>query len=110
MATKRKAGRGRKPPGPWRQIIDECVGKALSNSFRQQILWIVNERATSASEIAEELGETLNKVCHHIKVLRDAKCIDVAFTRTVGNRVQNFYKANSRAFLDDVDWPKCPRA
>lgn len=108
MAAKSRAARGRKPPRPWRQIIDECVGKALSNSFRQQILWIINERPASPSEIAEELGETLNKVCHHIDVLKDAKCIELAYTRTIGNRVQRFYRANSRAFLDDVEWPKVP--
>jgi hypothetical protein len=108
MAVRKKATRGRKPPRPWRQIIDECVGKALSNSFRQQILWIINEGAVSPSEIAKELGETLNKVCHHIGVLKRAKCIELAFTRTVGNRVQHFYKANSRAFLDDVEWPSVP--
>jgi DNA-binding transcriptional ArsR family regulator len=110
MEAKKRAAKGRKPPRSWRQIIDECVGKALSNSFRQQILWIVNERAASPSEIAEELGETLNKVCHHIDVLKDAKCIELAFTRTIGNRVQHFYKANSRAFLDDVEWPKVPES
>jgi predicted ArsR family transcriptional regulator len=107
MAAKAAARRG-KPPRRWRQIIDECVGKALSNSFRQQILWIINERPASPSEIAQELGETLNKVCHHVDVLKNANCIEVAYTRVVGNRVQRFYKANSRAFLDDVEWPKVP--
>jgi hypothetical protein len=108
MAVRKKAAKGRKPSRPWRSIIDDCVGKALSNSFRQQILWIMNERAASASEIADEMGETLNKVCHHIEVLKSAKCIDVAFTRKVGNRLQHFYKANARAFLDDAEWPKVP--
>lgn len=110
MAAKKKGGapRGRKPRRPWRQIIDECVGKALSNSFRQQILWIINERVSSPTEIATELGESLSKVCHHIKVLKEAKCIELAHTRIVGNRVQSFYKANARAFLDDVEWPKVP--
>jgi len=110
MAVKKKGANGKKPPRPWRQIIDECVGKALGNSFRQQILWIMNERAASPSEVAEELGETLNKVCHHIDVLKEAKCIELAFTRLVGNRVQHFYRATSRAFLDDVEWPKVPES
>lgn len=110
MAPKKYIASERKPPGPWRQIIDESIGKALGNSFRQQILWILNERAASPSEIAKELGETLNKVCHHIKVLKDAKCIELADTRTIGNRIQRFYKANSRAFLEGTEWPKVPES
>src|SRR4029077_7770220 len=110
MPAQRNAANKRRLPRPWRQIIDECVGKALGNSFRQQILWIFNERAASPSEVAVELGETLNKVCHHIKVLKDAKCIELAFTRIVGNRVQHFYKANSRAFLEGTESPKIPES
>ena len=106
MSARRSTGR--KPPYHWRQVIDECVGKALGNSFRQQILWILNERPTSQSEVAKETGEGMNKVGHHFKVLRDAKCIEVAFSRMVGNRVQHFYKANSRAFLEGAEWPKIP--
>jgi DNA-binding transcriptional ArsR family regulator len=95
-------------PGGWRRIIDECIAKALGNSFRQQILWILNERIASPSEIAAELGESLNKVCHHIVVLRDADCIELAYVKAVGNRLQHFYKATSRAFLDGAEWPSVP--
>lgn len=110
MSAQRNEASKRKPPRPWRQIIDECVGKALGNSFRQQILWIFNERAASPSEISLELNETLNKVCHHVNVLKEAKCIELAFTRTNGNRVQHFYKATSRAFLEGTEWPKVPES
>lgn len=108
MPSKGDTPKTRRPARKWRQIIDECVGKALANSFRQQILWIFNERIASPSDVADELGEGLSKVCHHIKVLRDAKCIELVHTETVGNRVQHYYKANSRAFLDEVEWRKVP--
>jgi hypothetical protein len=97
-----------RPAKQWRQIIDECVGKALANSFRQQILWIFNERVASPSDIAKELGAGLSKVCHHINVLKDAKCIELDHTKTIGNRVQSYYKANSRALLDELEWKKVP--
>lgn len=92
------------------RIIDADVAKALGNAFRQQILWILNERTASPTEIAKELGETLNKVCHHIEVLEEANCIELAYTRTVGNRIQNFYTATARAFLDDAEWPTVPES
>lgn len=110
MARKIKRAAKRKPGRPWRLVIDGCVGQALGNSFRQQLLWILNEKVASPSELAKELGETLNKVCHHVKVLKNARCIEVAYRQTVGNRVQTFYKATSRAFLDGADWPKVPES
>jgi DNA-binding transcriptional ArsR family regulator len=97
-------------PESWRRIIDECIAKALGNSFRQQILWILNERVASPSEIAVELGESLNRVCHHIAVLEKAACIELAYVKAVGNRLQHFYKATSRAFLDGADWPSVPES
>jgi len=100
----------RKVPASWRRIIDECIAKALGNSFRQQILWILNERVASPSEIATELGENLNRVCHHIGVLTEAECIELAYVKPVGNRLQHFYRATSRAFLDGADWPSVPES
>jgi DNA-binding transcriptional ArsR family regulator len=94
--------------GSWRRIIDEHLALALGNSFRQQLLWILNERVASPSELSKELGESLNKVCHHIDVLKKAGCIELAFKRTVGNRIQHFYRATARAFLDGTEWRKVP--
>jgi DNA-binding transcriptional ArsR family regulator len=91
-------------------IIDEDIAKALGHACRQQILWILNDRIASPSEISREIGVSLNSVCHHIRVLLDAKCIDLEFERTVGNRVQHFYKATARAFLDDTEWPNVPES
>lgn len=98
----------REVPGNWRRIIDEQIAKALGNAFRQQILWILNERVASPKEVAAELGADLRKVCNHIDVLRDANCIELAYVKPVGNRIQHFYRATSRAFLDGLDWPSVP--
>jgi DNA-binding transcriptional ArsR family regulator len=109
LMSKSRAKR-QKAPETWRKIIDECIAKALGNAFRQQILWILNERVASPSEIATELGESLNKVCHHISVLEEAACIELAYVRPVGNRLQSFYRATARAFLDGTDWPSVPQS
>jgi DNA-binding transcriptional ArsR family regulator len=107
MAVRRSRAT-REMPGSWRRIIDEQIAKALGNAFRQQILWILNERVASPSEIAADLGIDLRKVCNHIDVLKKAKCIELAHIKLVGNRLQHFYRATSRAFLDDLDWPSVP--
>lgn len=105
-AKKRRATQ--EAAGSWRRIIDERIAKVLGNAFRQQILWILNERVASPSEVAKELGAGLTKVCNHIKVLKDARCIELIYVKPVGNRLQSFYKATSRAFLDGADWPSVP--
>jgi predicted ArsR family transcriptional regulator len=80
----------------------------LASSFRQQILWIFNERVASPSDIAAELGETLNRVAHHIDVLLDADCIERVDQKLVGNRLQSFYKATARAYVGKLEWEKVP--
>lgn len=90
------------------KAIEEHISKALSHYLRVQILWILNERMASASELAEELSAPLNRVSGHIKVLKKAGCIEVADSRVVGNTVQKFYRATARIFLDDTEWPSIP--
>jgi DNA-binding transcriptional ArsR family regulator len=99
---KRRAERRRAKP------VNEQIIKGLGNSIREQIMWILNERIASPSEIAEELSETLNRISHHIKVLKDAECIELAYMRPVGGAVEHFYKATSRVLLDDDEWPVVP--
>lgn len=107
MAVEPNARR-RRPNADWRRVIDESLAKALGDSLRQQILWILNERSASPSEIAVELGETMNRVTYHLKVLKEAGCVEQIEERIRGNNIQRFYKATSRAFLDDTDWPRVP--
>jgi hypothetical protein len=85
MATRKKKAT-REIPGSFRRIIDEYIAKALGNAFRQQILWILNERIASPSEIARELGEDLRKVCGHIDVLKKAGCTCRASTAQIRGR------------------------
>lgn len=92
----------------WRRIIDERLAKVLGSSFRQQILWILNERIASPTELSIELDASMNKVCHHVMMLKKAKCIELVGERPVGNAVEHFYKATARAFLEDMEWPLVP--
>ena len=99
---------GGRPRGGVPPTIDDCVAKVLGNAFRQQILWILNERVASPKEIAKELGETLNRVSRHVKVLKEAGCIELVYERPVGGAVEHFYQASSRALLEDTAWSDVP--
>lgn len=106
MGESKRGGAGGN--GSWPPIINVEVAKALGNVFRQEICWLLNERVASPTDVAKEFGESLNKVCHHMKVLEEAKCIELAYERTIGNRIQHFYQATPRAFLEDKSWPSVP--
>lgn len=65
------------PPEQQRQAqaaFERQVGraKALGDPLRFRIMAILMEREASPAELAEELGESLRKVCYHIEYLRGA--------------------------------------
>jgi DNA-binding transcriptional ArsR family regulator len=102
-AVKQRALRVRPTPA-----IEKHISKAFGHYLRIQILWILNERVASASELAEELSAPLNRISGHIKVLREAECIEVVDQVVVGNAVQKFYRATARVFFDDTEWRAIP--
>ena len=102
-AMKQRALRVRPTEG-----IEEHFLKALGHYLRIQILWILNERVASASELSKALGVPLNRVSNHLKALREAGCVEVVKQIVVRNTVQRFYRASARIFLDETEWPKLP--
>ncbi len=88
--------------------IEKHISKAFGHYVRIQILWILNERIASPSELAKELSEPLNRIGGHIKVLKEAGCIELVDKVIVGNAVQNFYRATARIFFDDTEWRTIP--
>jgi DNA-binding transcriptional ArsR family regulator len=88
--------------------IEKYISKAFGHYVRIQILWILNERVASPSELAEELSEPLNRISGHIKVLMESSCIELVDQVIVGSAVQSFYRATARIFFDDTEWRTIP--
>jgi len=102
-AIKQRALRVRPTPA-----IEKHISKAFGHYLRIQILWILNERVASPSELAIALNEPLNRISGHIRVLREAGCIELADQVIRGHVVQNFYRATARIFFDDTEWRAIP--
>ncbi len=102
-SIKRRALRVRPTPA-----IEKHISKAFGHYVRIQILWILNERIASPSELATELSEPLNRISGHIKVLKEVGCIELVDQVIVGSAVQNFYRATARVFFDDTEWRTIP--
>ena len=100
MATKTKA----------RDAVDPRLIKALAHPLRSNILAILNERVASPNQLSQELEEGLSQVSYHVKVLKDYDCIELVDTKQRRGAVEHFYRATTRAFLDDKDWAQLPQS
>jgi DNA-binding transcriptional ArsR family regulator len=87
---------------------EQRLFKALAHPLRFQALMILNERIASPNELSKELGEGLGQVSYHVKVLLESNCIELVRTTPRRGAVEHYYRATSRAFLDDAEWAKLP--
>ena len=91
-----------------REIVDQKVIKALAHPVRARALAILNERTASPNEIAKELEQGVGHVSYHINVLKKCECIELVDTAPRRGAVEHYYRATSRAFIDDEAWRRLP--
>ena len=100
------AGGRPSPPDDW----DTRLAKALAHPLRVKILELLNRRVGSPRDIADELGAKLGDVGYHTRMLRDYGVVELVETRRRRGAVQHFYRATTRAVLDDEQWAQLPLA
>jgi DNA-binding transcriptional ArsR family regulator len=96
------------PPSSRR--LDTKTAKALAHPLRQRILLELERGVASPNEISQALEEPLNLVAYHVRILREAKCIELVSRRQVRGAIEHFYRPTSRTLLDDVAFAKLPLA
>jgi DNA-binding transcriptional ArsR family regulator len=90
--------------------VEQLVAKAFAHPLRVQILIILNERVASPNLLAQELGESLNLVAYHVRVLEKYDCIELVDTKQRRGATEHFYRATRRQFLNDQEWSRLPEA
>jgi DNA-binding transcriptional ArsR family regulator len=86
-------------------VIDPRLLKALAHPTRQVILEILNQGPSSPIKITRQLEDvSLNLVSHHIKVLRDLGCIELAETVKKRGATEHIYRATKRTFFSAEEW------
>lgn len=108
MASKKQGMKKRAKVAKAKKEVDKGNVKALANSMRVQILTILNERANSTTGLARELGVEPGEIAYDVEVLRDMGRIEVVGEKKRRGAVEVFYKATSRAHLDELEWPTVP--
>lgn len=83
----------RERPGQRGKSIEDVVAYAVSHRTRVQILMVLNQGTYSTSEIAQIIGEPLNRTAHHLNALADGGAIEIAKTERRRNFAQHFYRA-----------------
>jgi DNA-binding transcriptional ArsR family regulator len=93
-----------------RATLDTKTAKALAHPLRQRILLELERGVASPNEVSQALGEPLNLVAYHVRILREAKCVELVSRRQVRGAVEHFYRPTSRTLLDDMSFSKLPLA
>lgn len=90
--------------------VDDRLVKALTHPLRWQILEVLNRGVSSPREIAAELDAKLGDVGYHVRRLHDLGVIELVRTEQRRGAIKHFYKANTRAMLDNDHWARLPQS
>jgi DNA-binding transcriptional ArsR family regulator len=88
--------------------VDARVIKALAHPLRVRILSVLEQRAASPSEIAEELGAPLGNVSYHVRQLAALKLIRLVRRTPRRGAIEHHYKADNRPQISDAGWAEVP--
>ena len=80
----------------------DAVAHALRHRLRVDILTLLHDGPASQKELSDGLRKPLSNITHHINELNEAKSIEVAFTKRVGNVEQHYW----RAIRTSSYWPE----
>ena len=82
--------------------------KALSHPLRVRMLTLLNQKVSSPSELAEELGEPLGNVSYHMRFLADLKMVKLVRTEPRRGAVEHYYQALEPPQVSGADWAQLP--
>lgn len=91
------------------QQLDQRLVRVLAHPLRQQLLIMLHKHGVSSPrQLAELSGERLPNVSYHVRVLRDAGCVELVDEKPRRGAIEHFYRASARPILDDAQWAQLP--
>lgn len=88
--------------------VDTDVVKAIGHPLRMKLLARLNERVASPVELARELGESVQLVSYHVRILRDLGFAELVSTTPRRGAIEHHYRAVRRPYFSDADWAQMP--
>ncbi|HSK49460.1 MAG TPA: hypothetical protein VK889_03085 [Solirubrobacterales bacterium] len=86
--------------------LEQSVAKAFAHPLRVRILAALNERVASPILLSKELGESLNLVAYHVRVLERHGCIELVETKPRRGATEHFYRATGDQLFSDSEWAR----
>ena len=84
------------------------LARALSHPTRRRILQILSYRIASPREMADDLGEPIGRVSHHVRWLAARDYLELVRTEPRRGAVEHFYRAVVRPEVLDDEWSALP--
>jgi DNA-binding transcriptional ArsR family regulator len=91
------------------QISDQNVIKALAHPLRVQILGILETRAASPNELAQELGAPLGNVSYHTRELLRFGLVKLVKKTPRRGAIEHYYRATKQPQITEAGWAATPR-
>jgi DNA-binding transcriptional ArsR family regulator len=89
---------------PKPRAADRRLAKAMSHPTRLRLLGLLNEGVASPKALAERIGQPIENIAYHMRVLRELGCIELVRTERRRGATVHYYRALTRAFIDDEGW------
>lgn len=91
---------------PIERVDDPRLVRALSHPLRVRVLAILDERTSSATEIARMLRADLGSVAYHVRKLHEMGLLTLEREVQVRGALQRFYRAKPRPAASPRAWSK----
>lgn len=93
-------------------LVSSRLAAAMSHPTRFHAMTALVEEDATPAQIAAKIGEPLNNVTYHIKVLVELGCVELVRIQPArgGRVVEHVYRATQRAYLDSAAWEELSEA
>jgi DNA-binding transcriptional ArsR family regulator len=92
----------------YKRLENPALVKALAHPLRVKLLYVLQEREASPTELAAHFGVPLANVAYHIQVLRKLKLIRLVKKTPRRGAVEHHYKADHTVRIHDEAWSRTP--
>jgi DNA-binding transcriptional ArsR family regulator len=82
----------------------------ISHPLRHRLLMRLHHVVASPKELADELGEPLGRVSHHVRTLERIGAIELVRAEQRRGAVEHYYRAVQAGYFSDEDWARLPLA
>jgi len=98
------SGRGHHP------LMSEHLGRLLAHPLRHRLLFEYAAGPASPAQVARRLGERLNTVSYHTRVLADHDLLTLVRTERRRGGIAHYYHSTAGALIEDAEWEPLPLA